>query len=382
MFRSIRSIWINWQTLLRLVAAFAIPYLLFSSLMTVAAVHINEALEGGNSRPRLGLMGKEHLPLNLLKEFQQKTNIVALGEEGDLLLMLEADSIDLGLVIPSDFYQDSSYNGTINAYYNSMQNRVAVEDALDILESYEKNIVAQTIENMGMDARLVHPIKVKKSNTFNALVMLGKIMEQVKGALSNVLNLLFVLLILWMVRNLVLRASTIAPPKFGLNLILIFIGTLLAMLLVFVGFQLGMNSEQEGMVRGILLSIQQLLVWDKLGSSFLLWCPTWLFIIGLLGWVVSSSKTTVDAYVRTFWVAVLLHIIAFWGQVPIAEMTALTTYIPVFNVFSIGQLAMKGTLDSTTWYLAFGATLVSAILVNGLWFRYYKKNLLAKKNNE
>lgn len=374
MIQSLKLLLSSVQFWLRMALAFLIPYILLASIMNTSQHAINEALSEEPEKPRLALIGSENVPNNLLQEFQTECIIKNISDKNEILLLIDTDSIDIGLVFPDEFKTDSSANKSLEVYYNSMQNRTAVGDVMDILENYEDNLVQAKIQEIGLSEDIVNPIKLEKTNTFNAFVMVGKIMEQVKGILSNILNLLFILLVLWLLRNLLLRLEMAGvATKFGTRLGLVYLVALAGTALVFIGFQMGIATEVEGMVRSIILSVQQLLVWNKLSAFLWLWIPSWLFIIGFMGCIISSSDDMLKAHSRTFWFIILIHIIAMIGLFPIDKIGYGQACLPIWNIFSIGQLSMRGTLDNTTWYIAMGAASFWAALVNFIWFRIYIK---------
>jgi hypothetical protein len=373
MFNSIKLIAFNWQFWFRLLLAFLLPFLLLASIMNIAAENVNNMLGGDPVKSRVALVGKDAMPLSLLNKIESEARIIEVPSRKEIELFLYNDSFDIALVFPKNFYVDSVFTGAVEVYYNSMQNGDAVDYILDILEDYEDLMVADKIQKIGLEQNIINPIVLEKTNTFSPTIMLYQIMEQVKGALSNVLNLLFVLFVIWLVRNLILRAEFWRPSFFAANLVVIFVAALLATALVFIGFQTGVNADIEGMLKSIILSIQQLLVWNKLSSILWLWWPTWLFIIGLLGCLTSYSKNELKAHSRTFWAAVIIQVIAVWGLMPITEMNWLETIAPILNVFAVGQLALKGTLDPSAWWIAFVATTFWAVAINFLWYRMKKE---------
>lgn len=373
MFQSIRSILFSWQILLRLLIAFLIPSFFFSGIMTAAADNINDFLGGSEDKARVGLVGKAYMPTALLNEFNNKTIVTHLNQESDLLSLLDKDSLDIGVLFSSNFSSDSTDNKVISVYYNAVQHGTDAHAALDILEDYEKALVLQKVEAMGLSTKIIDPVTIQKTNTFNAFITLGKIMNNIRGTVSSVLNFLFILLVLWLTRILVLRAYYKAPKNFLTNLFLVFLTTMLGMGLVFVGFQSGLDAEQVGMVRSIVLSIEQLLVWNKLSSFLWLWWPTWLFIIGLFGCIAAFSNSMVATYTRTFWTSIVIHGIALYGLIPIEKMTSIDPFIPILNVFRVGQLAMKGTLDTGSWTISMIVSSVAALLLLLLWRILYKR---------
>jgi hypothetical protein len=321
-------------------------------------------------------MGMENIPAPLLKTLKLEASIELVKEEGDILILLDADSLDIGLVFPNGFYTDSSFHKPINAYYNSGQNGQSAEAVLSLIEDYEDLIVAAKIQKMDMNPNILDPIVVEETNTFNPLVLMGKVMEQIKGVVSNILNLIFILFVIWLTRNLILRGEFVGKHSFKSNLFVIWMATMLAMAFVFIGFQLGVNTEGEGMVRSVILSIQQLLVWNKLSSILWLWWPTWLFIIGLIGCIASGSRRTFSAYSRTFWAVAIIHAIALIGLIPIEKMGWIHTCLPVLNVFGVGQLSMKGLLgNSNIWMTAMVATTFWAVVINYVWYRIKESNV-------
>lgn len=373
MFQSIRSILFSWQILLRLLVAFLIPSFFFSGIMTAAADNINSFLGASPDKARVGLVGKAYAPTDLVTTFNKKTILTHLSQESKLLSLLDKDSLDIGVLFSSDFNSDSVHHKVISVYYNAVQHGTEAHDALDILEGYEKALVLKKIETMGLSTEIIDPVTIKKTNTFNAFITLGKIMTNIRGTVSSVLNFLFILLVIWLTRILVLRAYYKAPKNFLTNLFLVFLTTMLGMGLVFVGFQSGLDAEQIGMVRSIVLSIQQLLTWDKLSSDIFLWGPTWLFIIGLFGCIAAFSNSMVATYTRTFWTTIVIHGIALYGLVPIEKMSAIDPFIPILNVFRVGQLAMKGTLDTGSWTIAMLVSSIAALLLLLLWRMLYRR---------
>lgn len=375
MLQSSKLLMLSGQFWLRMALAFLIPYILFSGIMQTSQDAINEALSEEPEKPRLAIIGAENAPSDLLQVLQKESIVRTLSDKSEILVQIDADSIDIGLVFPVDFYKDSSFHGEVEVYYNSIQNGRAVGDVLDIVEEFEDGIVRQAVEKIGLSETVVNPIKLEKTNTFNAFLMVGKIMEQVKGVLSNILNLLFIIMVLWLTRNLMLRLELAGgATKFVTRLLLTYSVTILATILVFIGFQMGIATEVEGMVRSIILSVQQLLVWNKLGGILLLWLPTWLFIIGLMGCLMNSSKDMVKIYTRTFWAGILIHVVAIIGLIPIDEIGYGQACLPIWNVFGVGQLSMRGMLDGSIWYVAMGAATFWAVLVNVVWYRLQRKS--------
>lgn len=375
MLNAIKSIVLNWQFWLRLMLAFLIPYILFGSIMKASETAINDSFDLEPHRARIALMGAENIPSALMDLFESETDISRVESRDDIIIAVEADSLDIGLVFPEGFYADSAFHKPLEAYYNSMQNGRSVDKVFDLIEEFEDEIVNGEMMKLDINPNILDPITVEETNTFNALVMLGKVMEQVKGVVSNVLNLIFILFVIWLTRNLVLRGEFVHKAAFGSNLVVIFGATMLAMAVVFVGFQSGLNIEGEGMVKGIIKSIQDLLIWNKLSAVLWLWWPTWLFIIGLMGCIASGSRRTFSAYSRTFWAAAIIHIVAVIGLIPIGEMGVGHACLPILNVFGIGQLAMQGTLeDSSVWLLSMIATTCWALVFNLIWYQIKKNN--------
>lgn len=373
MFQSIRSILFSWQILLRLFVAFIIPFFFLSGIMTVAAENINQFLGETGSKARVGLVGKSYTPTNLLKDFQDKTILTSLDQESELLSLLDKDSLDIGVLISSDFDSDSTGNKVISVYYNAVQHGSEAHEALDILEDYEQTLVFQKIEAMGLNTQIIDPLTIKKNNTFNAFTTIGQIMTIIRGTISSILNFLFVLFVIWLTRILVLRAHYKAPKNFLTNVLLVFLSTIFGTGLVFIGFQSGLGVEQVGMIRSVVLSIQQLLVWNKLSSILWLWWPTWLFIIGLFGCIAAFSNSIVATYTRTFWTTILIHGIALYGLIPIEKMSAIDPFIPILNVFRVGQLAMKGTLETSSWTISLIVSSLAALLLLLLWKMLVKR---------
>ncbi len=367
MVRSITGIFLSWHILWRLLAAFLVPYFLFSIITTIAADSINESL-GQLAPPRVGIVNQDDVPMELLTTLRARTTLSVLNTEANLMARVEKDSLDIGLLF-EESTAGLSYKGAILVYYNSMRHAGAIREVLDMVDSYEEQLVALNLKEVAIDSRLVNPIIVKKRDTFDRFLLLGQVMKSAKGGISNAFNFLLILLVLWLARQLVLRTAIYAPNHFVRNLILIVFGTALGMVLVFWGLQVGLDVEQEGMIRSVIRSVQQLIVVDQLYPILLLWIPTWLFILGLLGTITTASATRVGAHGRTFWMVILLHVIAIGSFVNAKTVSMMLLLLPIVNVFRLGQRNLRGEMDWTNWSIAFGATWVWALFFLIIWWR-------------
>ncbi|MCH2022341.1 MAG: hypothetical protein MK207_07630 [Saprospiraceae bacterium] len=372
MLNSVKLIFFNIQFWLRLAFAFFIPFLFFSAIMNFTAERINLTM-GTIHKPTIGLVKGNNLPNSLRELFRLKTKIIHLENRDEVLHFLELDSIHIGLVFDIQSVPNKKhYEGEIECIFNGMQNSKEVDEVLHLLEKYEDRIIDNNAQEKGLENSVINPIVLKKTNILDPFLLIHRIMEQVKGIASNTLNLIFILIIIWSIRALVIKAEFEGESLFVSNLFMILIATLLHMIVVYIGIQTGINSEVEGVTKSLVLSIQNLLTLEKLTSLFILWLPNWLFIIGLFGVVVSISKNTIMAYSNSFAISILLFIVVFISLIPVEELGIIQTILPITNVFGLGHLIFKDISDSITWYTSFMFTSIWAVLINFLWFKIKK----------
>lgn len=371
---SISQIFLSWHILWRLVAAFCIPYFLLAMLTTASTDGINEML-GELPPPKVGLVNQAAVPIDLLQTLRAKTSLQILNEDDDLLVGVENDSLDIGLSFDQSTV-DSAYRGNIRVYYNSIQNVRAVRQVFKLIDNYENQLIAQNLSRVELDENLVNPIVLDEQDTFDQLLLLGKVISRARGGISNVLNFFFLLLVLWLVRQMVLRSHLYAPKRFGRNLCWMILGTTVGSVLVFWGVQLGLDVEQSGIIKSLINNLRNLILLDKLYPTLLLWVPTWLFCIGLLGVIMSASATNVGGHGRTFWAVIVVHIVAMFGFVGGKTIAMTALLLPIVNIFRLGQHTLKGELDWGNWGIAFGATWLWALVVLILWWRLHKRSSL------
>jgi len=257
-----------------------------------------------------------------------------------------------------------------------MQNVRAVRKVFKLIDNYENQLVAQNLSNVELDEHLINPIVLDEQDTFDQLLLLGEVINNARGGISNVLNFFFLLLVLWLVRQMVLRAHLYAPKRFGRNLCWMVLGTTLGSVLVFWGVQVGLDIEQSGMIKSLINNLRSLILIDKLYPTLLLWVPTWLFCIGLLGVIMSASSTNVGGHGRTFWAVVSVHVAAMFAFVGGKTITMTALVLPIINIFRLGQHTLRGELDWGNWSIAFGATWFWALVVLVIWWRLHKRSSL------
>lgn len=371
MFRSIKLVIFSWRTIARLILVYIVPFLLITGVLKLSSILLEQAMEAPTRIPTAGLVGLETLPPKLKTALEQKINLKMYDDEATMLVELEADSISLGLVLPENFYNSSDTipKGTINIYYNIMRRGLAMERVMEVLYRFNRETAWLNVQSLGVSQDRIEPIKIQKNNTFNPLMMLGKAMSQVKLIVANVINLLWMLLLVWLARRLVLRITehyNIASflPQFLASLLML----MTAMILVFIGVQVGLQTEVEGLMKSFVANIQQLLTWNKLSATTYLWIPTWCFILGLLGMLSNVGVRILYAYERTFWGVVVLLLFAFYACANLNLEHSWWLYVPILNVFGVGQLSMQGSLSTEDWMLATSITTGAASFCLLLWF--------------
>ena len=303
-----------------------------------------------------------------------EANVAFLTDKNEISDKLDIDSIDVGLVFSKGFSRDSNFIRQVDCYYNSMQNSNSLNLIVDVLNDYEEDMIAVNADSLGLDESVFNPVSINKNNSFSVFIMIDKILNQVKGVSAGIINFLFVMFVVWLLRSLILRVEGGESSSFVYNLMFIFAASLMAMTLVFIGFQSGINNNSQGIIKSLIFGIQQLLQWKKVSAVFWLWLPTWLFVIGTLGCLASLAKTYVKAYAYTFWGAVLIHLVAIAGLFPIEKISLVQAVIPIYNIFGIGQLTLKEALISSDWWIAFTAISLCALFVNFLWYKIKKRS--------
>lgn len=362
--RSVPAILLSWTLLWRWLLAFLLPYGLFSILGTAATEGINEAL-GQLPPPRVAVVHQEALPQALSNKLRAVAELRILDTPTEAQAQVEADSCDVALVVQQSGKEP--YTGQIIAYYNSMRHVRAVREIFEVLETYEQGLIAQNLAPLDIEKHLVDPLVVEREDMFSPFTLLGEVVDQAKGVVSNIFNFLLIFLVCWLARQLILRIAIYAPRSFWLNLITAIFGTALGSVLVFWGVQVGLDIEQSGMLRRVLVILQELIVVEELWRILLLWVPTWLFILGVLGSITMGSKARVDAYGRTFWMVVAFHVFALYACKGAAAMKGWMLWVPILNVFQLGQLNLKGSLEMGDWTTALIATAIWAIVFLMLW---------------
>ncbi len=361
---------INLQFWFRVVLAFALPYLIFSSLMRFASYRINAQLEE-DDKVVVALLGQEFLPNTLYEQFQQVAEIRFVASEEIIKQLIEKDSVEVGFVFYAGFDADSIGGQKVDYYIKSMGNNPASK-LLDIIDSYEEQLVLNNFKALNLDETQLKPLVVNQYNSFSYFEELSRNLEQAKGGVSGFINLFLVLFVFWIIRFLVLRIHSSKRAGFFVQLTSLLALSYCCMILVYLAIYIGLNTEVEGLAKSITLNLNNLLVWKSLHQLFWMWLPTLLFVIGLLGRV-SISTSPLKAYKRTFWVVVLLHVVALLGQFPIQEMTMLQQASPLINTFQVGQLAFKGSLVGNEWWIALFFACFWAFLINYSWYQQYQK---------
>ena len=377
--RSLASILLSWHLLWRWLLAFLLPYFLFSIVTSLASGGINEAL-GQLPPPRVGVVQPDSLPGNLYNDLKADAEVVTLPDATAAQLQVETDSLDVALVVEK--LGAKPYTGQITVYYNSMRHLRAVRQINDLLKEYEQRLLMRNLQALELNERLAKPLAIEREDTFSPLLMLGEMVENAKGGISNIFNFLMILLVSWLARQLMLRLALYAPKAFWRNLLVAVLGTTLGALLVFWGVQVGLDFEPMGLVRRLVISIQKLIVVDRLWPILLLWVPTWLFVLGVLGSLTSGSRLMISAYGRTFWLVVGLHALALFGFKSAVGLKAWMLWVPIFNLFQLGQLRLQGTLEMTDWTVAMVGTTVWALLFLGLWGYLMQRQTAQTLSNE
>ncbi|MDC0230821.1 hypothetical protein OAK19_02555 [Aureispira] len=336
--------------------------------MKFSAENINLAL-GTIHKPKIGLVSEKNVPESLMQILRGNSLITPLENKNAIPNLLKLDSIDIGLVFKAKTMATTNFVQEVECIYNTMQNSIEVEQVIGVLEEYEDGIIAKNVLDLGLDESVINPLVLNKTNTLSPFLLIHKIMGQVKRVASNTLNFIFIFLLIWSVRVLVIRSEFEGQTHFGANLFVIFGATILSMIVVYLGFQFGIRTEVEGITKSLALNIQNIFTWNKVTSVFILWLPTWLCIIGFFGVSISKSKNIISAYSHSFGVAIILFITALISLIPIEEMGVIQTILPVTNVFGMGQLILKDSADSLGWYAAFFATSIWAGIINILWYK-------------
>lgn len=348
------------QFWLRLALAFLIPYFLFTAVTQQTALQIDEQLHQITQRIDLGVIGQQNMDSVLRHELSKIGNLVTLQDLPTGKEQLQADSIDVLLQFDNSRQMQFIYNSEING--------TAIEKVVDVLQDYKQNLIGQSLDSLGIDRILLKPIEVEQTDLFDPMQAFNNLLQTVKSSLSNLLNILLLLLVLWLTRNTLLRyRKQPNKPKILVIGLTTWIATLLAMVAVIAGFYLGVHINQQGMIQGVITTIDGLLNWQKSYAFLLLWLPTWLLVTALLGIVIFSTKNVTAAYVRSFWVVLLILLGGFVGLLPWEAMPTVQLCLPIYNILKVGQMSLQNELVTMDWYIALGATTTIALLLWVVW---------------
>lgn len=368
-----KKLLIDWQLWLRVVLCFLLPFVLVAGLMKASEEPIKQAFDTSIT-PEVGIVGLESLSPDLRAELEEVVVWKEFTYEPEVLLALESDSIDMGLMIPTDFYQDSMVSGKITVHYNSMKEQMEVALVLDILQEYEETLVENNLATVAVDERLVNPIKLDKKNAFNPLLQVGKIFGQAKGIIANVLNFMWLLLVVWLVRYLTLKTTTNAADGFGKYWLFNSLVIIISIGLVLFGVHQGLAIELEGTIKSVVLSTQQSLIWNKTSPMVYLWIVLAMTIMGILGIVAALTKDELKASNRTYWLVIVLIVVASFGFGTKESLGMATLATPLLNVFAIGQGSLNDTITMTEVWTSVGMMALLVVIMNGIWYKLLKNN--------
>ncbi len=354
----------------RVFIAFLVPYLFFSAVLQYASKSINELTEA-DSKIEVAIVGQDFLPPDLFIKMQAVANLKLVSTKEALERLIRLDSIQVGLVFYAGFNSKISSPKQIDYYIKTRQQNPAYS-LIDVLDAYEDQLIVANLKGLALAENILNPIVIKKTNSYSYFEQISQRVEQIKGSVASMVNLFIVLLSLWLLRFLVLRIQPSKQGSFSAQLLSLMAASILCMMVVFAGFYQGIQIEVEGMARSVVLSINNLLVWKTMHQVFWMWFPTFLFILGLLGWL-SSTTDPLKAHKRTFWLVVMLHIVAVFGLVPVDQMSFMQQASPLINTFVIGQVAFKGVLGDYQWWVALFFASFWAVFVNYAWYKSYQR---------
>lgn len=375
MLHSVKVLLVNWQLWLRLSLAFVIPMIVLAGILKASEEQLNQLLGEAPPKPKLALAGQLFLPTVLQEKLQEKTSVTLFDTEAELVEQVNNDSVDVGLWVPENFYQDSLFQDQLKIHFNSMKHHGEYSAVMEIIEGYENELVRENIETLGLPEKTTNPIQVAENNTFNPLLMIGQVLEDSKGMMANILNLCFFILLIWLVRHLVLRVALDPVRSVWLvNMLLIWLLALVGMVLVFMGLLKGLEVDLVGLVKGLVLNLEQLLTWERLSPLLYLWLPLWWGIVGLMSVFALISKKATHAHTFTFWLTVLLLGAASAATVPVETLESWMVYAPVYNVVAASQLILRKSLKTADFWLILGSTLVWGMLAQLIAYALKRRN--------
>jgi len=365
--QAFKIVFVSWQYWLRLGVGFLVPYLLFSTIMQQAAVQIDLALDNIDIEPKVAILQADSIPAPLLEAIESAANIQTVADQSSAEALIDKDSLDV-------LIQGVSGQAVALTYDLSKNDR-AIYAVLNLVDNYEDELVAASLDSLGVTASMTDPLRVNKNNLFSPMTLMGDISEQIKNSLANILNFLFLVFILWMIRSMLLRQSFLAPnASIPMVLLAVFVGTLLAMGAIFVGFQMGVSTDEQGLIQNLVFSINQLLVWNNLSSMLWLWWPTWLFIIAFFGSVIYAfPKRIVRAHNTSYWLVIGWLIVGLVAMFPTTQMTLMQYTVPVVNVFGVGQLSMKEGMESGAWWITLGISIAWVVGMVFIWMQVRRR---------
>lgn len=364
------SLIISLQFWFRVFMAFLVPYLFFSAVLQYTSRSINELTEA-EPKIEVAIVGQSFLPPDLFKKMQVVAKLKLVPNKEALERLIRLDSIQVGLVFYAGFNNKDSSPKPVDYYIKTRQQNPAYS-LIDILDTYEDQLIVANLKGLSLDENVLNPIVINKTNSYSYFEQISQRVEQIKGSVASTINLFIVLMSLWLLRFLVLRIQPSKQGSFSAHLLSLMAASILCMMVVFVGFFQGIHIEVEGMARSVVLSINNLLVWKTMHQVFWMWLPTFLFVLGLLGWL-SSTTGQLKAHQRTFWAVILLHVVALFGLVPVDQISLMQQASPLMNTFVIGQMAFKGVLGDYQWWVALFFASFWAVFVNYAWYKSYQR---------
>jgi sodium transport system permease protein len=296
---------------------------------------------------------------------------------------VSADRIDGAFVVSSDFDEDVEdlEPGRIDFYFKSTDEKRIVRNRLrDIVEDYEKEILAERFERLDLDDDVVEGVDLKSHNIATVKEQFGK---QVGGFLPYIFILFCFMGSMYPAIDLgagekergTLETLLTAPVnrfhillgKFG---VIVMTGMASAVVSMF-GLYIGLRQSKE-LPPEILDVIVKILGADTILSIFSLLLPLTVFFAGVLLSVSLSARSFKEAQSLITPLNFAVIIPAAIGLMPGVTMNFTTALIPVLNVSLATKEIIAGTMTTGNLVLVYASLTAFAVLSlwgSAFWFK-------------
>lgn len=302
-------------------------------------------------------------------------------EPKDFRELIKQDSLDIGIVISSDFdtEQAAGRTGNLELFYNSTD-EIPWDRVQTTIDGYHEDLLNQRLENLGAGPDLVVPIAVEENDVFTQRENFGKM---VGGFLPYIFVIFCLLGAMYPSIDLFTGEkeretleTILTVPASRLQILLGKMGTIvlsgvlsggLAILGLYLAIQL--NPDVPGFIRNIIL---QILNPTAITQILLLIIPLTVFFSGILipASIYARSFKEAQTVIQPMVIVVIIPL-AIVAMLPNLALTPLTAIIPVVNVGLASKDIIAGTMEPGMFLLVFASLILFAGIGIALCIRWF-----------